>query len=246
LDKLKQLADIIKESDNIVAFTGAGVSTESNIPDFRSPGGLYSTLRYGYQPETIISRTFFFEHPEIFFDFYRNQMVYKDAQPNDCHKALAKLEECGKLKAVITQNIDGLHQKAGSKNVLELHGTIYSNHCINCSRFFDLDYILKTTGVPICKKCGGIVKPDVVLYEESLNARLLAKAAQYIAEADVLLVMGSSLVVYPAAGLVDYYKGDKLILINKSSTPYDSRANLIIRDNVGDVMHHVMQIIASE
>jgi len=246
LDKLKQLADIIKESDNIVAFTGAGVSTESNIPDFRSPGGLYSTLRYGYQPETIISRTFFFEHPEIFFDFYRNQMVYKDAQPNDCHKALAKLEECGKLKAVITQNIDGLHQKAGSKNVLELHGTIYSNHCINCGRFFDLDYILKTTGVPICKKCGGIVKPDVVLYEESLNARLLAKAAQYIAEADVLLVMGSSLVVYPAAGLVDYYKGDKLILINKSSTPYDSRANLIIRDNVGDVMHHVMQIIASE
>jgi NAD-dependent deacetylase len=243
LDKLQQLAAIIKTSNNIVAFTGAGVSTESNIPDFRSPNGLYNRRKYDYPPETIISRSFFMEHPDIFFDFYKSQMVYKEAQPNDCHKALARLEQLGKLKAVITQNIDGLHQKVGSRIVLELHGTIYSNHCMNCGKFFDLDYVLNTPGVPLCDKCGGIVKPDVVLYEEPLDSNTLAEAVRYISKADVMLVMGTSLVVYPAAGLIDYYSGDKLVLINKTSTPYDFRANIIIHDSVGETMRSVMQMV---
>jgi NAD-dependent deacetylase len=243
LDKLQQLAAIIKTSNNIVAFTGAGVSTESNIPDFRSPNGLYNSRKYDYPPETIISRSFFMEHPDIFFDFYKSQMVYKEAQPNDCHKALARLEQLGKLKAVITQNIDGLHQKVGSRIVLELHGTIYSNHCMNCAKFFDLDYVLNTPGVPLCDKCGGIVKPDVVLYEEPLDSNTLAEAVRYISKADVMLVMGTSLVVYPAAGLIDYYSGDKLVLINKTSTPYDFRANIIIHDSVGETMRSVMQMV---
>ena len=243
LDKLQQLAAIIKTSNNIVAFTGAGVSTESNIPDFRSPNGLYNRRKYDYPPETIISRSFFMKHPDIFFGFYKSQMVYKEAQPNDCHKALARLEQLGKLKAVITQNIDGLHQKVGSRIVLELHGTIYSNHCMNCGKFFDLDYVLNTPGVPLCDKCGGIVKPDVVLYEEPLDSNTLAEAVRYISKADVMLVMGTSLVVYPAAGLIDYYSGDKLVLINKTSTPYDFRANIIIHDSVGETMRSVMQMV---
>lgn len=241
---MQRLYEIIKKSDNIVVFTGAGVSTESNIPDFRSAGGLYSSQKYGYQPEVILSHSFFMEQPKVFFDFYRNCMVYREAQPNDCHKALAALEEMGKVKAVITQNIDGLHQKAGSKNVLELHGSIHSNHCMKCGKFFELAYIVDTSApVPLCDKCGGVVKPDVVLYEEPLDQRILAQAVKCISKAETMLVMGTSLVVYPAAGLVDYYSGHELILINKSSTPYDYKANLVIRQSVGQTMRSVMDML---
>lgn len=244
MDSLKTAAEIIKESSNIVAFTGAGVSTESNIPDFRSSGGLYQSLKekYGYSPEYMLSHTFFVEHPEQFFDYYRNHMVYREAKPNNCHKALAKLEQMGKLKAVVTQNIDGLQQAAGSKNVMELHGTIHRNHCVKCRKSFDLDYIMDMTKpIPRCDECGGIVKPDVVLYEEQLDEDVLSSAVSSVMSAEVLLVIGTSLVVYPAAGLINYYRGDKLILINKGSTPYDYRAKIVIHDLAGKVMQSILE-----
>jgi len=241
MDSLKKAVNIVKESFNIVAFTGAGVSTESNIPDFRSANGLYSNKKkYKYPPEHIISHSFFMDHTEEFYDYYRNNMVYMDAKPNKCHIALAELEKAGRIKAVITQNIDGLHQAAGSRNVLELHGSVNRNYCMKCKKKFDLEYVMDMSKpIPLCDECGGIVRPDVVLYEEQLDYNILDKSVSYIRSADVLMILGTSLVVYPAAGLVDYYKGDKLILINKSSTPYDYRAQVIINDKCGKIMSRI-------
>ena len=224
----------LSESENIVFFGGAGVSTESKIPDFRSTDGLYNQ-QYAYPPETILSHTFYMRRPEEFYRFYRNKMLFPNAEPNRAHKALAKLEELGKLKAVVTQNIDGLHQKAGSKEVLELHGSVLRNHCTRCGKFYGLDAILNSTGVPKCT-CGGTIKPDVVLYEEGLDSETIEKSVNYIANADVLIIGGTSLTVYPAAGLIDYYRGHKLILINKSVTPMDSRADLVISGPIGEVL----------
>ena len=224
----------LDESSNIVFFGGAGVSTESPIPDFRSTDGLYNQ-EYDYPPETILSHSFYMRKPEEFYRFYRNKMLFPNAEPNRAHKALAKLEEMGKLKAVVTQNIDGLHQKAGSKEVLELHGSVLRNHCTRCGKFYGLDAILNSTGVPKCT-CGGTIKPDVVLYEEGLDSETIEKSVNYIANADVLIIGGTSLTVYPAAGLIDYYRGHKLILINKSVTPMDSRADLVISGPIGEVL----------
>ncbi|ERI91631.1 putative NAD-dependent deacetylase [Clostridiales bacterium oral taxon 876 str. F0540] len=238
IDKLKQ---IIKNSSSIVFFGGAGVSTESNIPDFRSDNGLYKEHHTRYEPETILSKSFFINHTEDFFSFYKSKMIYKNAKPNKAHIALAKLEQIGKLKAVITQNIDGLHQLSGSKNVLELHGSIHRNHCIKCGRHYDLDYIINSTdNIPYCEFCGGIIKPDVVLYEENLDMNILSSATSYISKSDTLIVGGTSLAVYPAAGLINYYRGNNLILINKSETPYDSKANLIFHDSIGDILSSVI------
>jgi NAD-dependent deacetylase len=224
----------VEECNNIVFFGGAGVSTESNIPDFRSVDGLYNQ-QYDYPPETILSHSFFVRNPEEFYRFYRNKMLFPDALPNNAHKALAKLEKEGKLKAVITQNIDGLHQLAGSKEVLELHGSVHRNYCMKCKKFVGLNEILNTTGVPKCS-CGGMIKPDVVLYEESLDSATIQKALYYISNADMLIIGGTSLTVYPAAGFIDYYKGNKLVLINKSATPMDSRADLVISKPIGEVL----------
>lgn len=224
----------ISESDNIVFFGGAGVSTESNIPDFRSVDGLYNQ-KYDYPPETILSHSFFVRKTEEFYRFYRDKMIYKDALPNKAHLALAKLEDIGKCRAVITQNIDGLHQAAGSKEVLELHGSVLRNYCMKCGKFHNVDAISASYGIPLCD-CNGTIKPDVVLYEEGLNQEILSKAVHYIANADVLIVAGTSLTVYPAAGLIDYYNGKKLVLINRTSTPKDSCADLIINDSVGETL----------
>lgn len=239
---IEKLKEIIDNSSNVVFFGGAGVSTESNIPDFRSEAGLYKTKNnYSYPPEVMLSHSFFVEHPEDFFEFYRTKMIYKDAKPNAAHDALAELEKRGKLKAVITQNIDGLHQRAGSKNVLELHGSIHRNYCIKCGKKFGLDYILNSKDtIPRCDECNGIVRPDVVLYEEGLNTEILNSAVRYVQQADVLIIGGTSLVVYPAANLVHYYMGNKLILINRSSTPYDNRASLVIHEKIGDVLSSVL------
>lgn len=239
IDSLKQ---IISESDNIVFFGGAGVSTESNIPDFRSNNGLYNTeSSASYKPETILSHSFFKSHTEDFFNFYKNKMVYASAKPNKAHLVLAELEKDGKLKAVVTQNIDGLHQLAGSKNVLELHGSVHRNYCIKCGKYYSLDYLMNSpTNIPRCDLCGGIVKPDVVLYEENLNMNVLSSAINYISKADTLIVGGTSLAVYPAAGLIDYYTGSKLILINKSKTPYDNKANLIFHGSISDILSSVV------
>ncbi len=231
---ISTLRDWIAASDNIVFFGGAGVSTESGIPDFRSVDGLYNQ-QYDYPPETIISHSFYKANPEEFYSFYRNRMLFPDAQPNAAHKALARLEEEGKLKAVITQNIDGLHQAAGSREVLELHGSVHRNYCERCGRFYSLDDIMAMDGVPRCE-CGGTIKPDVVLYEESLDGQTMYKAISYIEKADVLIVGGTSLVVYPAAGLIDYYRGNKLVLINLSVTPMDRKANLVITGRIGEVL----------
>ena len=216
----------IAESDNIVFFGGAGVSTESKIPDFRSVDGLYNQ-KYQYPPETILSHTFYQRRTEEFFEFYRDKMLYPEAQPNGAHLALARLEQMGKLKAVITQNIDGLHQAAGSKKVLELHGSVLRNYCTRCHKFYDVDHILHSEGIPRCE-CGGVIKPDVVLYEEGLDSMTLNEAIRCIRQADMLIVGGTSLTVYPAAGLVDDYRGSKLVLINKSITLLDDWANLLI------------------
>ena len=233
-EKWQKLKEWIDQGSNIVFFGGAGVSTESGIPDFRSVDGLYNQ-KYTYPPEMIISHSFYVKNPEEFYRFYKDRMIFSEAEPNGAHKALAKLEQEGKLKAVITQNIDGLHQAAGSREVLELHGSIHRNYCTRCGEFYDLDYVKKSEGVPRCA-CGGIIKPDVVLYEEGLDQRLLQKAVAYIARADVLIVGGTSLVVYPAAGLIDYYRGNKLVLINRSATSRDSQADLIINDSIGQVL----------
>lgn len=240
-DKLKQLKKWIEESENIVFFGGAGVSTESGIPDFRSEGGIFQAINeYGVRPEVILSHTFFMQNPEVFFKYYKKTLLYPDAKPNDCHKALAKLEEMGKLKAVITQNIDDLHQRAGSKNVLELHGTLYKNYCMKCGKQFDLDYVTADDGITRCDVCGGIVRPDVVLYEEGLDQETIYKSVDHIGKADLLIVGGTSLNVYPAAGLLNYYRGNKLVLVNKSATPYDNKAALVIADNIGEVFRKVV------
>lgn len=233
-EKIARLQQMIDESDNIVFFGGAGVSTESGIPDFRSQDGLYNQ-KYAYPPEQIISHTFYKYKPEEFFRFYKDRMLYLDAKPNAAHRKLAQWEKEGKLRAVITQNIDGLHQAAGSKNVLELHGSVLRNYCERCGKFFDVHYVKDAEGVPVCDSCGGRVKPDVVLYEEGLDMDILNRAVRYISEADVLIIGGTSLVVYPAAGLIDYYRGHKLVLINKSPTTRDSQADLVIAGKIGEV-----------
>lgn len=229
-DKIALLKQWIAESNNIVFFGGAGVSTESKIPDFRSVDGLYNQ-KYKYPPETILSHTFYQRRTEEFFEFYRDKMLFPEAQPNAAHLALAKLEQMGKCKAVITQNIDGLHQAAGSKKVLELHGSVLRNYCTRCHKFYDMEYILHSEGIPRCE-CGGVIKPDVVLYEEGLDSLTLNEAVRCIRQADVLIIGGTSLTVYPAAGLIDYYHGNKLVLINKSVTGMDGRADLLIQGSV--------------
>ncbi len=227
----------IEESHNIVFFGGAGVSTESGIPDFRSQDGLYNQ-EYDYPPETVISHSFYRRNPEEFFRFYRNRMIMTDARPNKAHLALGRLEQEGRLKAVITQNIDGLHQMAGSRKVLELHGSIHRNYCQRCGRFYGLEAVTEAEGVPKCS-CGGIIKPDVVLYEEGLDQRILQKAVEYISHAEVLIIGGTSLAVYPAAGLIDYYEGNKLVLINKSATARDAHADLVIHEPIGKVFEEL-------
>ena len=236
MNTVEQIVEVIKKSDNIVFFGGAGVSTESGIPDFRSVDGLYNE-KYDYPPETILSHTFYRRKTSEFYRFYKDKMICKNAKPNVIHNALAKLEKEGKVKAIVTQNIDGLHQLAGSKEVLELHGSVHRNYCEECGRFFDANYILDANDVPKCdaESCNGFVKPDVVLYEEGLDNEIIRKSIEYIKNADVLIVGGTSLVVYPAAGLVDYYRGKKLILINKGATSKDSMADYIYQGNLSDV-----------
>lgn len=237
-EKIAELQKIIDDSDNIVFFGGAGVSTESGIPDFRSQDGLYH-MKYKYPPETIISHSFFEENPEEFYRFYKDKMLVLDAQPNAAHKKLAELEQAGKLKAVVTQNIDGLHQKAGSKVVYELHGSTLRNYCTRCGAFYDAQFVKDSKGIPRCPKCGGIIKPDVVLYEEGLDDHVIRESIRAIMNADVLIIGGTSLVVYPAAGLIDYFRGRKLVLINKSSTGRETRADLVITDPIGEVFSQI-------
>lgn len=236
-EKIKQLVDILRESKRIVFFGGAGVSTASNIPDFRSANGLFNEkLNRTFTPEQLVSHTFFMRYPEDFYAFYKDKLVYPDAQPNACHRALAKLEEMGKLTAVVTQNIDGLHQMAGSKKVYELHGSVHRNYCMKCHAFYDAEFILNSQGIPTCEKCGGTVKPDVVLYEEGLDDAVISGAITAIHEADALIIGGTSLVVYPAAGLIQYFQGKHLVLINKSQTSADSKADLVINDDIAKVL----------
>ena len=234
---VEQLQEIISNSDNIVFFGGAGVSTESGIPDFRSVDGLYSQ-QYKYPPETMLSHTFFTRHTGEFFDFYRKKMIIPAAKPNKAHSKLAELEQAGKVKAVVTQNIDGLHQMAGSKMVLELHGSVKRNYCMRCKQFYDDLFILNSTGIPTCS-CGGVVKPDVVLYEEGLDNSTMQQTAHFISNADVLIVGGTSLVVYPAAGMIDYFRGSSLVLINRAATAADRKARLLIQDSIGEVLGQI-------
>lgn len=232
MNSIEQMKELIDQTDNLVFFGGAGVSTESGIPDFRSVDGLYNQ-KYDYPPETILSHTFYRKNTEEFYRFYRDKMLCLWAKPNAAHLKLAQWEQEGKLKAVITQNIDGLHQAAGSKKVLELHGSVLRNYCERCHKFYDAEYILNSTGVPTCE-CGGSIKPDVVLYEEGLNSEVLQEAIRCISNADVLIVGGTSLAVYPAAGLIDYYRGNKLILVNKTPTPKDAMADLVVTGSIGE------------
>lgn len=234
---IERLQQMVNKSHRIVFFGGAGVSTESGIPDFRGVDGLYRQ-KYPYPPETMLSHDFFEQHTAEFFDFYRDKMLCLDAQPNPAHQKLAELERAGKLTAVVTQNIDGLHQKAGSKNVFELHGSILRNHCVRCGKSYSAEFIRDSKGIPACS-CGGVIKPDVVLYGESLNQQTLQKAMEAISEADMLIVGGTSLVVYPAAGLVDFYRGQRLVLINKSATPLDHRANFAISGSIGKTLGQI-------
>ncbi len=238
MSDLERFALMIKESNNIVFFGGAGVSTESGIPDFRSVDGLYNQ-KYKFRPETILSHTFYVNNKDEFYRFYRDKMLCLDAAPNAAHLKLAELERAGKLKAVITQNIDGLHQKAGSKNVLELHGSVHRNYCEQCRKFFDAAYMKVSAGIPVCDACGGPIKPDVVLYEESLDDGVIAATVRYIREADMLIIGGTSLVVYPAAGLVHYYRGRKLVLINKGATDMDGTADLVLHEPIGEVFRNI-------
>ena len=238
MDSLSTLRNWIRESKNIVFFGGAGVSTESGIPDFRSVDGLYHQ-KFDYPPETILSHSFFFSHTEDFYKFYREKMLVTDIQPNRAHLALAKLEQAGKLSAVVTQNIDGLHQKAGSQKVYELHGSVHRNYCRSCGKFYTAEDLQKSAGIPRCT-CGGLIKPDVVLYEESLNDACVEGSVSAISHADLLIVGGTSLTVYPAAGLIRYYKGNRLILINRDETPYDSYANLVFRQSIGQVLEEAV------
>ena len=238
MNQLEQLQKMISESDKIVFFGGAGVSTESGIPDFRSVDGLYNQT-YDFPPETILSHSFYLSNTKEFYRFYHDKMLCLDAKPNEAHLKLAELERAGKLTAVITQNIDGLHQLAGSTEVLELHGSVHRNYCRKCGKKFDAQYMKDHTGIPLCDACGGDIKPDVVLYEEGLDTRTMQKSVQYISNADVLIIGGTSLAVYPAAGLIDYYRGRKLVLINKSQTPMDRRADLLIQGSIGEVFGQI-------
>ena len=238
-EKIEKFLEMVEKSDNIVFFGGAGVSTESGIPDFRSVDGLYNQ-EYDYPPETILSHSFYRRNTEEFYRFYRNKMLCLTAQPNMAHRRLAELEAAGKVKAVVTQNIDGLHQLAGSRKVLELHGSVHRNYCESCRQMFDAEYILHSTGIPKCEKCGGDIKPDVVLYEEGLDNRTIQEAVYYIMNADMLIIGGTSLTVYPAAGLIDYYQGDKLVLVNKSATPRDSIANLVLQESIGELFEKIV------
>lgn len=241
-ENIKKLAEIIDKSKSIVFFGGAGVSTASGIPDFRSANGIFSQKYHrNLSPEELVSHSFFVRDTEMFYDFYKEHLVYPDALPNNCHKALAVLEAEGKLKAVITQNIDGLHQMAGSKKVYELHGSVHRNYCLNCHKFYDGAYVRNSEGIPRCD-CGGIIKPDVVLYEEGLDDDTVSGAINAISQADTLIIGGTSLVVYPAAGLIRYFRGENLVLINKSATPADKNADLVIHDDIAEVMKAVAGI----
>ncbi len=236
-DKINKFKEWIEESDNIVFFGGAGVSTESGIPDFRSKDGLYNQ-HYKYPPEVILSHTFFINNTEEFYCFYKSKLNSLKYNPNITHIKLVELEKKGKLQAIVTQNIDGLHQKAESKKVLELHGSIYRNYCMNCKKFYDAKYVFKSKGIPKCS-CGGIIKPDVVLYEEGLDETTIENAIRVIQNADMLIIAGTSLTVYPASSLINYFKGKKLVLINKDSTPYDNKADLVINDSLGKVFSKI-------
>ncbi len=239
--EIEKLTHILRNSNNIVFFGGAGVSTASGIPDFRSSNGLFNEkLNITFTPEQLVSHSFYIRYPKEFFNFYKSKLIYPKAKPNGAHIALAKLEEMGKLKAIITQNIDGLHQAAGSKNVYELHGSVHRNYCVKCNAFYDANFILNSKEVPTCTKCGETVKPDVVLYEEGLNDDVIRGAVNAISHADTLIIGGTSLVVYPAAGLIDYFNGKNLILINKSSTSKDSKADLVINDTIDKVLNEVI------
>ena len=237
-ESVERLKELVSRCDNIVFFGGAGVSTESGIPDFRSVDGLYSQ-KYDYPPETILSHDFFIKNTSQFYRFYREKMLFPDAEPNDAHRALSELEKKGKLRAVITQNIDSLHQKSGSRNVLELHGSVHRNYCMKCSRFYDLEYMMNSRDIPRCE-CGGIIKPDVVLYQEGLDNDTIEKAIRYISQAEMLIIGGTSLGVYPAAGLVDYFRGKDLVLINKGATSRSCRASLVIERKIGEVFRNLL------
>ena len=237
-ESVERLKELVSRCDNIVFFGGAGVSTESGIPDFRSVDGLYSQ-KYDYPPEAILSHDFFIKNTSQFYRFYREKMLFPDAEPNDAHRALSELEKKGKVRAVITQNIDSLHQKSGSRNVLELHGSVHRNYCMKCSRFYDLEYIMNSRDIPRCE-CGGIIKPDVVLYQEGLDNDTIEKAIRYISQAEMLIIGGTSLGVYPAAGLVDYFRGKDLVLINKGATSRSCRASLVIERKIGEVFRNLL------
>ena len=240
MNKIEKLQEIIDASDNIVFFGGAGVSTESGIPDFRSESGIFKSLeKYGDTPERLVSHSYYLEHTDKFFSYYKDCLIFPEVEPNPAHYTLARLEKEGKLKAIITQNIDGLHQKAGSKNVLELHGSVYRSYCEICKKEYDLNFILESEGIPHCT-CGGIIKPDVILYEEALDMNILNKSVEYIMSADTLIVGGTSLVVYPAAGLINYFKGKNLVLINKSQTDYDNLATLVINEAIGETLAKII------
>lgn len=238
MTRIEELQKIIDESQNIVFFGGAGVSTESGIPDFRSQDGLYNQ-KYKYPPERIVSHSFFRAKTEEFYEFYKDKMIFPEAKPNAAHLKLAELEKAGKLSAVITQNIDGLHQMAGSKNVLELHGSIHRNYCQRCGKFYAVDYIMNSEGIPKCEECGGLIKPDVVLYEEGLDARVTDAAVRAIASADTLIIGGTSLIVYPAASYINYFRGRNLVVINKSDTARSVNATLVINDPIGEVLGQI-------
>lgn len=241
---IEKLSEIIKNSNNIVFFGGAGISTESKIPDFRSSNGLFNEkLNITFTPEQLVSHSFYIKYPELFFNFYKSKLIYPEAKPNAGHLALAKLEEMGKLKAIVTQNIDGLHQLAGSKNVFELHGSVHRNYCVKCHSFYDASFVLQSEGTPTCIKCGGTVKPDVVLYEEGLDDSVIRGTVDAISKADTLIIGGTSLVVYPAAGLINYFKGKNLVLINKSATSADSKADLVINDSIGKVLSEAIKLL---
>ena len=237
-EKIEKLQQMIDESDHIVFFGGAGVSTESHIPDFRSTDGLYHQT-YKYPPEVMVSHTFYTQHTEEFYDFYKNKMIFLDAKPNKAHLKLAEMEQAGKLSAIVTQNIDGLHQAAGSKNVFELHGSVHRNYCQKCGKFFDVNYVVNAKGVPYCDECGGIIKLDVVLYEEGLDSQTINGAVRAISKADMLIIGGTSLVVYPAAGMIDYFKGKYLAVLNRDATSRDKQADLCITDPIGEVLGRI-------
>lgn len=236
MDKYEELKKIIDTSKNTVLFTGAGISCPSGIPDFRSANGLYNEKGGGYSPEQIISHSFFVAHPNEFYEFYKSKMVYPKANPNAAHRYFAKLEAEGKLSAIVTQNIDGLHQAAGSKNVLEFHGSVHRNHCMRCGKFFDVNYVMNSSGAPKCDKCGGLVKPDVVLYEEGIDADVFEKSVAAIENAQTVIVVGTSLAVYPAAGLLTGFRGENLVLVNKQATPFDRYATLVFNEDVVNVV----------